>query len=111
MKKILSQIGNIFAIKQKTIYYLSLLDKPETVWESHELERLYDKLRFELKLQDRLDILNEKIKFLSEYHQILLNFISTKRSIFLELIIVILIIIEIFLFFFEVFALPKFMHF
>lgn len=106
-KKLLSQIGEILAVQQKTISHLSLLDKPETIWERTELEKLYDKLYFELELADRFDILNEKIKFLSDHHKILLDFVSTQRGNILELIIVILILVEIIFFFFEAFLLSK----
>lgn len=106
-RKLLSQIGEILAVQQKTISHLSLLDKPEAIWERVELERLYDKLYFELELADRFDILNEKIKFLSDHHKILLDFVSTQRGNVLELIIVILILIEIIFFFFEAFLLSK----
>ncbi|MBC7074462.1 hypothetical protein H5T58_03745, partial [Candidatus Parcubacteria bacterium] len=73
-----------------------------------EIEKLYDKLSVELDLPDRFDVLNEKIKFLSDHHKILLDFISNQRSHFLELIIIILILIELLIFFFEVFFLKKF---
>lgn len=106
-KDLLSEIGEILAVKQKTISHLSLFDKPEIVWERVELERLYHKLYYEFELADRFDILNEKIKFLSDHHKILLDFLSTQRSYSLELIVVILIFIEILIFLFEVFLLPK----
>ena len=107
-KTLLKEIGNILAVKQETISHLSLLDKPDTVWERPELERLYDKLHYELELGDRMDILNEKIKFLSDHHKILLDFVSAQRGHFLELIIVLLILVEILIFFFEAFFFPKF---
>jgi uncharacterized Rmd1/YagE family protein len=107
-RKLLSQIGDILSVKQRTISHLSLFDKPETTWERPEIERLYNKLYFEFELPDRFDILNEKIKFLSDHNKILLDFISTQRSNFLEMIIIILILIEILIFIFEVFFLKKF---
>lgn len=106
-KYLLNQIGDIIAVRQKTISHLSLLDKPETAWERLEIEKLYDKLYFEFDLHDRIDILNEKIKFLSDHHKILLDFISAQRSNFLEMIIIFLITIEILIFFFEVFGVPR----
>jgi len=106
-KNLLAEIGEILAIKQRTISHLSLFDKPETTWERVEIERLYNKLSFEFELADRFDILNEKIKFLSDHHKILLDFFSTQRSYFLELIIMILILIEILIFLFEVLFLSK----
>jgi uncharacterized Rmd1/YagE family protein len=107
-KRLLGQIGDILSVKQKTISHLSLFDKPETTWERPEIERLYNKLYFEFELPDRFDILNEKIKFLSDHNKILLDFISTQRSNFLEAIIIALILIEILIFIFEVFFLKKF---
>jgi len=106
-KNLLAEIGEILAVKQRTISHLSLFDKPETTWERTEIERLYNKLSFEFELADRFDILNEKIKFLSDHHKILLDFLSTHRSYFLELIIMILILIEILIFLFEVLFLSK----
>jgi uncharacterized Rmd1/YagE family protein len=107
-RRLLNQFGDILSMKQRTISHLSLFDKPETTWERPEIERLYNKLYFEFELPDRFDILNEKIKFLSDHNKILLDFISTQRSNFLEAIIVILILIEILIFIFEVFFLGKF---
>jgi len=106
-KKLVSQIGEILAVKQRAISHLSLFDKPETTWERIEIERLYNKLYFELELGDRFDVLNEKIKFLSDHHKLLLDFISAQKSSFLELIIVILILVELFIFLFETFILKK----
>jgi uncharacterized Rmd1/YagE family protein len=107
-KKLLSQIGDILSVKQRTISHLSLFDKPETTWERPEIERLYNKLYFEFELPDRFDILNEKIKFLSDHNKILLDFISAQRSNFLETIIIFLILVEVLIFIFEVFFLKKF---
>jgi uncharacterized Rmd1/YagE family protein len=102
-KELLKEIGDILAVRQRTISHLSLFDKPETTWERSELERLYDKLFFEFELRDRIDILNEKIRFLADHNKLLLDFISTQRGHFLEIIIIILILIEILIFIFEVF--------
>lgn len=95
---ILKQIGNVLSVKQRTVSQLSLFDKPDETWEREELERLYDRLRSEYELRDRFGILNEKIDFLSENNTILLNYLSSQRSNFLEWVVIILIIIEIALF-------------
>lgn len=95
---ILKQVGNVLSVKQRTVSQLSLFDKPDETWEREELERLYDRLRSEYELRDRFDVLNEKIDFLSENNTILLNYLSSQRSNFLELVVIILIVIEIALF-------------
>jgi len=102
-KELLREIGDILAVRQSSISHLSLFDKPETVWERAELETLYNKLFSEFELEDRFDILNEKIRFLSDHNKLLLDFITTQRGHFLEIIIIILILIEILIFFVETF--------
>lgn len=98
---LLKQVGNVLSVKQNVVSSLSLFDKPNETWEREEIEKLYDKLRAAYELRDRFDILNEKIDFLSENNTTLLNFISSQRSNFLEIIVIILIVIEIVLFLFE----------
>lgn len=98
---ILKQVGNVLSIKQRTVSQLSLFDKPDETWDREELERLYDRLRSEYELRDRFDVLNEKIDFLSENNTILLNYLSSQRSNFLEMVVIILIVIEIALFVIE----------
>jgi uncharacterized Rmd1/YagE family protein len=96
--EILKQVGSVLSVKQRTVSQLSLFDKPDETWEREELERLYDRMRSEYELRDRFGILNEKIDFLSENNTILLNYLSSQRSNFLEWVVIILIIIEIALF-------------
>lgn len=105
-KQLLNQIGAIFSVKQTAVAHLSLFDKPDEVWESQDLESLYHRLNLEFELQDRFDVLDEKIDFLSENTKMLMDFITQKRGNFLELIIIILIVVEIALFVFDIF--PKF---
>lgn len=98
-RQLLQYIGNAFSVKQTAVAHLSLFDKPEEVWESPELEAIYNRMSAEYELQDRFDILNEKIKYLSDISQMLMNFLAEKRSEFLEIIIIALIMIEIVLWF------------
>ena len=98
-KRLLQQIGKVLSVKQITIAHLSLFDKPEEVWESPELEDLYNRMNAEYELQDRFDILDEKIKYLSDISQMLMNFLAEKRNAFLERIIIWLIVIELALWF------------
>jgi uncharacterized Rmd1/YagE family protein len=102
-KELLREIGDILAVRQRTISHLSLFDKPETTWERAELERLYNKLFYEFELGDRFDILNEKIRFLADHNKLLLDFISTQRNQFLEIIIIVLILVELLIFIAETF--------
>lgn len=97
-KDLLKQVGHVLFVKQHTVANLALFDKPDETWDREELEHLYDVLRAEYDLRDRFNVLNQKIDFLSENNTTLLEFISSQRGNFLELIIIILIVIEILLF-------------
>lgn len=105
--KILKQIGNALSIKQTAITHLALFDKPESTWENPEIEKLYLRLRAEYELQDRFDILSEKISFLSENNTTLLDFLSMQRANFLELIVVVLIVVELVVLLFDIFPIFK----
>lgn len=93
-KKILQYIGDALEIKQAAISKIALLDKPSEVWESQELENLYNELYFYFELPDRIDIFNEKINFLSEGTKMMADFLERKTAHLLELIIILLITIE-----------------
>jgi len=98
-KELLRQIGKVLSVKQIAVAHLSLFDKPEEVWESPELEQIYNKMSAEYELQDRFDVLDEKIKYLSDTAQMLMNFLAEKRSEFLEMIIILLFIVDLILWF------------
>ena len=85
----------MLSVKQTAVTHLSLFDKPEEIWESPDLESLYNKLNAEYELKDRLDVLSEKIDYLSDISQMLMNLLAEKRAAYLEIIIIILIAIEI----------------
>ena len=93
-RELLRQVGRVFSIKQVAVAHLSLFDKPDEIWELPELELLYNRLRKEYEIDDRFDILDEKINFLSENAKMLMDFIAEKRNAFLELVIIILIAIS-----------------
>ncbi len=103
--QLLNQISAIFSVKQTAVAHLSLFDKPDEVWESPDLEKLYHRLHLEFELQDRFDILDEKIDFLSENTRMLMDFINQKRGTFLEMVVIFLIVVEIVLFVIDIF--PK----
>lgn len=99
---LLKQVGNVLSVKQNAVSSLSLFDKPNETWEREEIEKLYDRLRDQYELRDRFDILNEKIDFLSENNTTLLNFITAQKAHFLEWVVIILIVIEIVIFIWDI---------
>jgi uncharacterized Rmd1/YagE family protein len=94
-RDLLKQVGRALAVKQTAISHLALFDKPDEVWESPDLERLYDALAAEFDLRVRFSVLDKKIEFLSENSRMLMEFLAEKRNAFLELVIIFLISIEV----------------
>ena len=98
-KKLLKQIGRVFSVKQTTVVHLALFDKPESIWESPDLETLYNRMSSEYDLKVRFDVLDKKIDYLSDISKMMMEFLAEKRNAFLEIIIIVLIIFEIGLWF------------
>jgi uncharacterized Rmd1/YagE family protein len=65
------------------------------VWDRPDLERLYARLQDEYELKERAEALSRKLALISETAKVLTDIIATKRSLRLELIIVLLISFEI----------------
>lgn len=98
-RQLLRQIGKVLSVKQTAVAHLSLFDKPEEIWESPELEDIYNRMNAEYELRDRFDVLDEKIKYLSDISQMLMNFLAEKQNAFLEKVIIVLIAIDIIIWF------------
>lgn len=98
-KELLKQIGRVLSVKQIAVSHLALFDKPDEVWEFPELEKLYSRMSSEYDLRVRFEVLDKKINYLSDISQMLMDFLAEKRNAFLEIIIIILIAIDIVLWF------------
>ncbi|MET4221125.1 putative Rmd1/YagE family protein [Bradyrhizobium sp. LB14.3] len=73
----------------------SPLPKPDALWEKPELERLYARLKDEYEFQERLEMLERKLSAISGTANALTDIIATRRSLRLEWVIVVLIVIEV----------------
>ena len=98
-KELLKQIGRVLSVKQTVISHLSIFDKPDEIWESPELERLYNRLDAEYDLRARFDVLDKKANYLSDISKMMMEFLAEKRNAFLETVIIVLIVFEIGLWF------------
>ncbi|MEX2090603.1 MAG: RMD1 family protein [Candidatus Paceibacterota bacterium] len=98
-KELLKQIGRVLSVKQVAVSHLALFDKPDEAWTFPELERLYGQMSSEYDLKVRFEVLDKKINYLSDISQMLMQFLAEKRNAFLEIIIIVLIAIDIVLWF------------
>lgn len=92
---ILQQIGNALSVQHRVTGPVAVSEKPDILWDKPQLERLYARLEDEYELKDRAEALNRKLAVIAETAQILTDIIDTRRSLRLELIIVLLILFEV----------------
>ncbi|MEJ2344465.1 MAG: RMD1 family protein [Gammaproteobacteria bacterium] len=97
-RELLVHIGETLIIHEKLVGRLEVLEKPELLWEHPELERLYLRLEDEYELRERHVALERKLELISRTAETLLSLLQNKRSLRVEWYIVILIVVEIILY-------------
>ncbi len=93
-RAILKQIGNALLVQQRVSGRVAVAEKPDVVWDRQDLDRLYARLEDEYELKERAEILSRKLTVISDAAEILTDIIDTRRSLRLEIIIVVLIAVE-----------------
>lgn len=93
-RTILQHIGNALLVRQRVSGRVAVTEKPDVVWDRQDLERLYARLEDEYELKERAETLSRKLSVIAETAQVLTDIIDTRRSLRLEIAIVILIAIE-----------------
>ncbi len=93
-RAILQHIGNALLVRQRVSGRVAVAEKPDVVWDRQDLERLYARLQDEYELKERAEMLSRKLAVIAETAQVLTDIIDTRRSLRLEIAIVILIAIE-----------------
>ena len=94
-RAILQQIGNALSVQHRVTGPVAVSEKPDLLWDHPQLERLYARLADEYELKERAEALNRKLKVVAETAQVLTDIIDTRRSLRLEIIIVLLILFEV----------------
>jgi len=103
-RTILKHIGNALLVQHRVSGRVAITEKPDVLWDRPDIERLYARLEDEYELKERVDVLNRKLAVISETAQALTDIIDTQRSLRLELIIALLIVFEIVVAFYQIFA-------
>ncbi len=96
-KKISQHIGKLFSQKNSINLDAYALDTPEFFWKRPRYEPFYQLAVEFLDIQVRLNILNGKLNVVHELYEILSNELKHAHSSFLEWIIIILIMVEVFI--------------
>jgi len=94
-RAILKHIGNALSVRHRVTGPVAVSEKPDILWDKPHLERLYARLEDEYELRERAESLNRKLAVIAETAQVLTDIIDTRRSLRLEVIIVLLILFEV----------------
>lgn len=92
---ILKLIGEALLVQHNVSGRVAIADKPDALWDRPDLERLYARLEDEYELTARVETLNRKLEVVAETADTLADIIDTRRSLRLEIIVVLLIAVEI----------------
>jgi uncharacterized Rmd1/YagE family protein len=103
-KGMLKLLGNALLVQHRVSGRVAIAEKPDALWDRPDLERLYARLEDEYELKERVDALNRKLAVVAETANTLADIIDTRRSLRLELIVVILIAFEVVVTFYQIYA-------
>ena len=103
-KGVLQLIGNALLVQHRVSGRVAIGEKPDALWDRADLERLYARLEDEYELKERVDTLNRKLAVVAETANTLADIIDMRRSLRLELIVVVLIALEIVATFYQIVA-------
>lgn len=97
--KLAKERGRVYLEKSHIILQFNLLDTPEFIWEYPELEHYYLALSRYLEIAPRATVLKDRLEVIQELLEMMADEQKHRHSSMLEWIIIILIAIEILLFF------------
>jgi uncharacterized Rmd1/YagE family protein len=97
-------MGNALLVQHRLSGRVAVGEKPDVLWDRPDLERLYARLEDEYELSERVETLNRKLAVIADTATTLADIVDTKRSLRLEIIVVILIAFEIVITLYEVYA-------
>ena len=91
---VLKIIGNALLVQHRVSGRVAVAEKPDVVWDRPDLDRLYARLEDEYELKERAEALARKLAVIADTAEVLTDIIDTRRSLRLEIIIVVLIAVE-----------------
>jgi uncharacterized Rmd1/YagE family protein len=94
-RKILKNIGFAMQTRFMVLSNVALFDKPAETWQSESIENLYQGMLDFFDIAERQDVLAAKLDFISENTRMLFEVLSSRKSHYLEWIVIILIGVEI----------------
>lgn len=102
-KELLRQLGRTLSIQHKIVGRVEITDKPELLWDSPDLERLYLRLENEYEIRERHLALERKLDLIFRTAETVLDLLQHNTGLRVEWYVVILIVVEILLSLYDIF--------
>lgn len=99
-REVLQSIGFALNVRSAVLANLTLFESPPETWESETLALLDNQLYDHFDIDERTSAINQKLDYLNDINATLMDILNTRKSHRLEWIIIILIAIELVIFFF-----------
>jgi uncharacterized Rmd1/YagE family protein len=94
-KNMLRLIGRALLVRHRVTGRVEVEEKPDVLWDRWDLERLHARLADEYELKERAVILARKLEVVAETARAFTDLIDASRSLRLEVMIVLLIVVEV----------------
>ncbi len=94
-RSMLRLVGQTLLVHHRVSGRIAIEEKPDVLWDRSDLERLFARLEDEYEIKERAIALRHKLQVIEETARALTDIIDTERSIRLEAIIVLLIVVEV----------------
>ena len=101
---LLKLMGNALLVQHRVSGRVAIGEKPDVLWDRPDLERLYARLEDEYELNERVETLNRKLAVIADTASTLADIVDTKRSLRLEIVVIVLIAFEVVIAFYEIYA-------
>ena len=95
-KKVYKMIGSIFMLRSSVNLLSGMLDVPDWFWDQPSWEPVYIKARDYYDIEDRIEIINNRLDLIKELYDMLNDDLHNKHTANLEWIVIWLIVIELF---------------
>jgi len=94
-RKVYKMIGNIFMLRSSVNLLSGMLDVPDCFWDTPIWESVYTKGRNYYDIEDRIDIINNRLDLIKELYDMLNDDLHNKHTSNLEWIVIGLIVVEV----------------
>ena len=103
-KELLKKIGSMLLVEQRMVGRAEITEKPDVLWDNPSLEGLFVRMEGEFEIKERHTAIERKLNLISSTVHTVLELVGSKHALRVEWYIVMLIVLEILLTLYQIFA-------